>query len=70
MNSSKINSIRSEIAVLAAGSEKSLFHVEKQVEFDGIEMGVLENGIPYLSESGLARMCGITRSTLYSLSTN
>ena len=27
--------------------QHELFHVEKQVEHDGVEMGVLENGIPY-----------------------
>jgi hypothetical protein len=41
-----------------------LFHVEKQIEIDGVEMGVLENGVPYLTESGLARMCGIDRKVL------
>ena len=47
-----------------------LFHVEKQVERDGIEMGVLENGVPYLSESGLARMCGVDRKVLNRLAIN
>jgi len=47
-----------------------LFHVEKQVEYDGVEMGVLENGIPYLTESGLARMCGIHRKMLYQIALN
>lgn len=47
-----------------------LFHVEKQVEYDGIEMGVLDNGVPYLSESGLARMCGIDRKVLNRLAIN
>lgn len=47
-----------------------LFHVEKQVEIDGIEMGVLENGVPYLSESGLARMCGVDRKVLNRLAIN
>lgn len=42
----------------------ALFHVEKQAEINGVEMGVLENGIPYLTESGLARMCGIDRKVL------
>lgn len=42
----------------------NLFHVEKQIEVDGIEMGVLESGVPYLTESGLARMCGIDRKAL------
>lgn len=44
--------------------QQVLFHVEKQAEIDGVEMGVLENGIPYLTESGLARMCGIDRKVL------
>jgi len=47
-----------------------MFHVEKQAEIDGIEMGVLENGVPYLSESGLARMCGIDRKVLNRLAIN
>ena len=47
-----------------------LFHVEKQIEIDGVEMGVLENGIPYLTESGLARMCGIDRKVLNRLAIN
>jgi hypothetical protein len=53
--------------VLGPPSESAqhvLFHIEKQREIDGIEMGVLENGIPYLTESGLARMCGIDRKVL------
>lgn len=47
-----------------------LFHVEKQTVIDGVEMGVLENGIPYLTESGLARMCGIDRKVLNRLAIN
>ncbi|OUJ08189.1 hypothetical protein HK25_01275 [Acetobacter sp. DsW_059] len=45
-------------------SQGSLFRVEKQAEINGVEMGVLDNGIPYLTESGLARMCGIDRKVL------
>lgn len=44
--------------------QTTLFQVEKQCEIDGVEMGVLENGVPYLTESGLARMCGIDRKVL------
>ncbi len=47
-----------------------LFPVEKQEEVNGIEMGVLENGIPYLTETGLAKMCGIARSVLYDIASN
>ena len=37
--------------------------VEKQV--DGIEMGVLQNGLPYLTQSGLSRMTGAARATIF-----
>lgn len=60
-----------ELAKLGPGPEQGqLFHVEMQIEIDGIEMGVLENGTPYLSESGLARMCGIDRKVLNRLAIN
>ena len=59
-----IKDITDKNALVSAGVVNSLFKAEKQIERDGIEMGVLENGLPYLSESGLAAMCGIARSTL------
>lgn len=39
--------------------------VEKVVS--GIEMGVLQNGIPYLTQRGLANMCGAARATLFEI---
>lgn len=39
--------------------------VEKQV--DGIEMGVLQNGLPYLTQSGLSRMTGAARATVFEI---
>ncbi len=48
-------------------TQGDLFHVEKQTLVNGIEMGVLDNGIPYLTETGLAQMCGISRSVLYDI---
>ena len=47
-----------------------LFKVEKQAEINGVEMGVLESGVPFLTESGLSRMCGIDRKVLNRLSIN
>lgn len=47
----------------------TLFNVAAQKEVDGVEMGVLDNGITYLTESGLARMCGIDRKTLNEIAT-
>lgn len=37
---------------------------------DGIEMGVLENGMPYLSQRGLVKMSGIARTSFQNLSSN
>jgi hypothetical protein len=51
-------------------TQGDLFHVDKQIEFDGIEMGVLENGMPYLTSRGLARMCGIDHAPFHRLTTN
>lgn len=67
----KINSLDVENEVLVpAKIQSELFLVEKQIEFDGVEMGVLANGVPYLTESGLARMCGIDRKALNRLAIN
>lgn len=51
-------------------TQQVLFQVERQTEIDGVEMGVLDNGLPYLTESGLARMCGIDRRALNRLAIN
>lgn len=56
--------------VIASEDQFSLFHVEKQAEVNGIEMGVLENGVPYLTERGLARMCGIDSAALNRMAAN
>lgn len=42
--------------------------IEKEVEINGIGMGVLANGIPYLTQTGLANVCDISRITLQELS--
>jgi hypothetical protein len=41
-----------------------------EVEVDGIQMGVLSDGTPYLTLRGLARMCGIDHTTLLQLANN
>jgi hypothetical protein len=38
-----------------------------EVEVDGIQMGVLSDGTPYLTGRGLARMCGIHNKVLFDL---
>lgn len=35
--------------------------VKREAVINGVEMGVLDNGIPYLTQTGLAEVCGVTR---------
>lgn len=39
--------------------------VEKTVE--GLEMGVLQNGMPYLTQKGLADVTGAARATIFEI---
>src|SRR5262245_23502963 len=36
-----------------------------QKEVDGVEMGVLADGTPFLSGRGLAKLCGVANSTIF-----
>ncbi|UMB78840.1 hypothetical protein FXN80_10740 [Dickeya fangzhongdai] len=42
----------------------------KEVEIEGIQMGVLNNGSPYLTMRGLARLCGVDHSAIVRLTTD
>ena len=59
------------LPVQAAPPQKQLpldLGVQVQKNIDGIEMGVLDNGIPYLTQVGLAKMCGASRATIFEIS--
>lgn len=62
MDSSNLPSIGPQIKM-------DLFPV-KEVEINGIQMGVLSDGTPYLSLRGLAKLCGVDHKTLHPLTTN
>jgi len=47
--------MRKRILVKRAPKQLKLFKSIKHVETNGIAMGVLEDGTPYLTERGLAR---------------
>ena len=67
----KNNSLPSSKVVLGATPIQGvLFHVEKQVTVQDIEMGVLESGIPYLTGRGLERMCGVAHGPFHRLTAN
>lgn len=42
--------------------------VEIQKDINGIEMGVLENGMPFLTQRGLAGICGQSHKRIYDIS--
>lgn len=42
--------------------------IEKQIEIDGVGMGVLSDGTPFLTGRGLARLCGVAPSQIVRLS--
>ena len=42
--------------------------IEVQRNVNGVEMGVLENGIPFLTQTGLAAVCGVARSVIFDIS--
>ncbi|BBN60288.1 hypothetical protein [Hydrogenovibrio marinus] len=41
--------------------------IEVEKDVGGIEMGVLENGIPYLTQNGLSQISGTSRRVLYDI---
>jgi hypothetical protein len=44
-------------------------HVDKQTEIQGIEMGVLSDGTPFLTQRGLARLCGVQNAHIGTIGT-
>lgn len=42
-----------------------MFKVEKQIEFEDMEMGVLNDGTPYLTGRGLEKICGVGHGQFY-----
>lgn len=68
---SKNNKIAADSLVLGTKPVQfELFHVEAQKEIDGVEMGVLESGVPYLTGRGLERMCGLGHGPFHRLTSN
>lgn len=57
------------ISQVAPGTQLTLdLGVEVQKDIDGIEMGVLENGISFLTQSGLAKIAGTSRKAIFDIS--
>lgn len=65
----KNNTMSGSNALTPATPRQGVLDLGIEVErvVGGIEMGVLENGIPYLTQRGLAEMTGAARSTIQEL---
>lgn len=44
--------------------------IAKQIEIDGVGMGVLSDGTPFLTGRGLARLCGVTHAQIQRIATD
>jgi hypothetical protein len=42
--------------------------IQRQIEIDGVGMGVLSDGTPFLTGRGLARLCGVFHNAIQGLS--
>jgi len=49
---------------------QGLLFIDKEIEIDGIGMGVLSDGTPFLTGRGLARLCGISNGRIVELGQN
>lgn len=69
-NSSKTNSLISISGMKPAAPVQPVLDlgIEKQVEIDGVGMGVLTDGTPFLTGRGLARLCGVGHGVIQDLS--
>jgi hypothetical protein len=65
----KINALEANTALQPAGPVQGVLDLGIEVERDvnGIEMGVLENGIPFLTQRGLAELTGASRKEIYDI---
>jgi hypothetical protein len=68
---SKIKALEAKMNKNIAGGvtiqTELVFEVEVEKEINGIQMGVLKGGTPYLTQTGLAKLCGIPRKTIYNI---
>lgn len=58
------NKIEKNDVLPNTAEQQDLFKSAVEKEVDGIGMGVLENGIPYLTQRGVAKLCGINTARM------
>lgn len=61
-----VASMPSKVATPSA-QEKLSLGITKQIEIDGVGMGVLSDGTPFLTLRGLSRLCGVNHSVIQAI---
>lgn len=70
-NSIQVNSLPSKKPVQSIGKKSQLdLFVDKELEIDGIGMGVLSDGTAFLTGRGLARLCAVSNARIVELGQN
>jgi hypothetical protein len=63
--------MKSDNLPAAPKSQKMLkLTIAREVEIDGVQMGVMSDGTAYLTGRGLAAMCGVVHSVIQDLTNN
>lgn len=70
LNDKKNKDLSAKLSSQPAGPAQGVLDlgIEIQKNVNGIEMGVLENGIPFLTQTGLAHLAGVARSVIFDIS--
>lgn len=63
------NQLVTQSSGLNGQQQNELFPVT-EMEFDGVQMGVLSDGTPYLTMRGLAKLCGVDNAVLFRFTSN
>jgi hypothetical protein len=69
-NAKKISVLARKSTAMGIGPQQGKLNVEieRTADFDGIGMGVLSDGTPYLNQRGLAVMCGVKNAHIGTIS--
>lgn len=67
--SNKTNDLEQNLQAHQAGKKQLALDlgIEIQKDINGVEMGVLDNGMPYLTQRGLAEVTGVARSLIQTI---
>ena len=66
-NTNGINNLVAVMPSKVAAQARLDIGIDKQIEIDGVGMGVLSDGTPFLTLRGLSRLCGVNHSVIQAI---